>query len=292
MPLGIWDLSFLTRDRTCAPCIGSAESLITGPPGKGLLLRLSCFSLLQACYCAWRHLHLLLPTSCLFRLSCMWLPDLYCVRNASFLPSHFSPEPQIPNHLEKTESQCCCLHVQALPSHLPQNRLLSATLPFTLPRCTLPGLTVLIGIPLSFILTQLSLFIYLFFLVVFKKNISDPLGLDFAPGLLFLTRWPQACCLFCSRVSLLQRPVHLFLFVSLFLIPYIVSCLVYLYCVHPQSVSFLKVLNILCVYSNNNEAYFELEASREMILTSPSLFFHVTWGRPKCSDQLMQEPSI
>ena len=32
-----WDLHFQTRDRTCAPCIGSAV-LITGPPGKFLPL--------------------------------------------------------------------------------------------------------------------------------------------------------------------------------------------------------------------------------------------------------------
>ena len=28
-----WNLSFLTRDQTCAPCSGSSRVLITGPPG-------------------------------------------------------------------------------------------------------------------------------------------------------------------------------------------------------------------------------------------------------------------
>ena len=35
MPHGMWDLSSLTRDWTCAPCIGRV--LITGPPGKPLI---------------------------------------------------------------------------------------------------------------------------------------------------------------------------------------------------------------------------------------------------------------
>ena len=35
MPHGMWDLSSLTRDRTCAPCIGRV--LTTGPPGKPLI---------------------------------------------------------------------------------------------------------------------------------------------------------------------------------------------------------------------------------------------------------------
>ena len=30
----MWDLSSLTRDQTFIPCIGSAEVLTTGPPGK------------------------------------------------------------------------------------------------------------------------------------------------------------------------------------------------------------------------------------------------------------------
>ena len=35
-PCGMWDLSFQTRDRTQAPCIGSSESLTTGPPRKSI----------------------------------------------------------------------------------------------------------------------------------------------------------------------------------------------------------------------------------------------------------------
>lgn len=33
---GMWDLSYQTRDRTQAPCIGSSESLTPGPPRKSI----------------------------------------------------------------------------------------------------------------------------------------------------------------------------------------------------------------------------------------------------------------
>ena len=37
MPHGMWDLSSLTRDRTCTPCIGSAKSQPLDPQGSPLI---------------------------------------------------------------------------------------------------------------------------------------------------------------------------------------------------------------------------------------------------------------
>ena len=36
LPRSMWDLSSLTRDRTCVPCIGRRILYHTGPPGKSL----------------------------------------------------------------------------------------------------------------------------------------------------------------------------------------------------------------------------------------------------------------
>ena len=45
MPYGMWDLSSLTRDRTCDPCIGNAESLPLDHQESPLPLFLAAISL-------------------------------------------------------------------------------------------------------------------------------------------------------------------------------------------------------------------------------------------------------
>ena len=135
---------------------------------------MSCFSLLQACYCAWRHLHLLLPTSCLFRLSSMWLPDLYCVRNASSLPSHFSLSPgYLITWRGQNLSAAICLSRLFLSPSTEQTIVSYTALHSVLdvPSQAVP----------SYCFNRNS-FILRFDLFVFRKNISNPLGLDFAPG--------------------------------------------------------------------------------------------------------------
>lgn len=74
-------------------------------------------------------------------------------------------------------------------------------------------------------------FILCFDLFVFKKNISDPLGLEFAPG--FTVSDEVAIGLFVLLQSFLYCKdlcVFFFLYHSLF---NVVSCLMYLFCVHP-----------------------------------------------------------
>lgn len=73
------------------------------------------------------------------------------------------------------------------------------------------------------------------------------------------------------------------------LVPYIVSCLVYIYCPHTESVYFLKVLNVLCVHSNT-KFNLNFQDLREIILHLPCALGKTKVVEYCFNDQLYRDP--